>query len=158
MTKTKQKYGQTCDNLEVLWKQRGEGVQPLRWWRILKFLECVRCELSIGSLTSRPPRGRSFKLIIIAFIISNAWPDARAGGGPTHPTGIWSTWLVRRRESVRRPKGRFFRSEDTICWLSVSLTLHHLATWRSLIRVTLDENILLQHCVWHPACSISLRC
>lgn len=50
-------------------------------------MECVRCELSIGSLTSRLPGGRRLKLIIITFIISNAGPDAGAGGGPARPTG-----------------------------------------------------------------------
>lgn len=116
-------------------------VQPLQgcWWILELLVECVGCELSIGSLTSRLPKGRRLKLIIITFIISNVRPDARAGGGPVHPTGIRGTWLVRRRVTVRRPKGRFFRRGDTICWLSVFLTSRHHTTLR-----TLDEDTALQ--------------
>lgn len=83
-------------------------------------MECVGCELSIGSLTSRLPGGRRLELIIITVIISNAGPDAQSGGGLAHPTGTWGTWLVRRRRTVWRPKGRFFRRWGTICWLSLS--------------------------------------
>lgn len=126
-----------------------ERVQPLRWWWILELLmECVECELSIGSVTSCLPDGRRPKLTIITLIISNAGPDAGAWGGPVHPTGIWGTWLVRSR-TVRGPKGRFFRRGDTICWLSLSdfASSRYMKDFEETRLLTLVEAILLQHCV-----------
>lgn len=68
--------------------------------RILEpLLERVGCELSAGSLTSHLPGGgggRRHKLVINTSIISDAGPDAGAGGSPAHPAG---------EERSERPKG-----------------------------------------------------
>lgn len=99
--------------------------ESLCWQTHEPHVECVGCELSIGSLTSRLPEGRRLQLITITVIIFNARPDARAGGGPTHPTGTYGTWLVGVRRTFGGQRGDS-SGDETPSADCLSLTLHYV--------------------------------
>lgn len=99
--------------------------ESLCWQTHEPHVECVGCELSIGSLTSRLPEGRRLQLITITVIIFDARPDAGAGGGPTHPAGTYGTWLVGVKRTFGGQRGDS-SGDETPSADCLSLTLHYV--------------------------------